>query len=96
VLRQVELLKPGNEGPISFRELLDICDTEGNPQNGGGSFTIETHEPNGYYVKFEPGRNRSMSARGAAGDIGSPITSFLAPGARIAPSPGGGLSPSGF
>ncbi len=97
MLRQVEMLKSGHEGPILIRELLDICDTEGNSHNGGGSFTIEKHEPNGVYVKFEPGQNRSIGARGAAGEIGSPITSFYAPGARIGQSPGGGiLSPSGF
>lgn len=97
VLRQVEMLKTGHEGPILLRELLDICDTEGNSQNGGGSFTVEKYEPNGLYVKFEPGHNRSIGARGAAGEIGSPITSFYTPGARMAQPPGGGvISSSGF
>lgn len=97
VLRQVELLKSGHEGSIFLRELLDICDTEGNSQNGGGSFIVEKHEPNGLYIKFEPGHDRSVGARGAAGEIGSPMTSFYAPGVRMAQPPVGGvLSPSGF
>lgn len=93
----MELLKAGHEGPITLREMLDICDTEGNSQNGGGTFTVESHEPNGLYVKFEPGQNRSIGVRGAAGEIGSPITSFYTPGARMPQPPGGGvLPPSGF
>lgn len=97
VLRQVELLKAGHEGPITLREMLDICDTEGNSQNGGGTFTVESYEANGLYVKFEPGQNRVIGARAAAGEIGSPITSFYTPGARMGQPPGGGvLAPSGF
>ena len=97
MLRQVELLKSGHEGPISLRELLDISDTEGNSQNGGGSFTVENYEPNGFYIKFQPGYNMSIGARGAAREIGSPVPSFYAPGVRMAQAPMEGiLSPSGF
>jgi len=60
-------MKPANEGSVPMQEMLDICDTEGNSQNGGGSFVIENHEPNGIFVKFEPGRNTSMSMSGGLG-----------------------------
>jgi len=100
VLRQVEMMKPANEGSVPMQEMLDICDTEGNSQNGGGSFVIENHEPNGIFVKFEPGRNTSMSMSGGVGpgDIGSPV-----PGGAMAAFGGGRgfsqgniMAPSGF
>jgi hypothetical protein len=75
VLGQVEQLRPSNEPAISLDEMLDICDTEGSPQNGGGSFSIKEDE-NGRYVKFEPDTNSAVSGhRGSLvpGDIGSPI-----------------------
>lgn len=75
VLRQVQQLNPTNEPAISLPEMLDICDTEGNPQNGGGSFLIK--EDGGLrYVKFEPDNNSALSSqRGSLipGDIGSPV-----------------------
>ncbi len=73
VLREVQVMKPGHEAPIQMMEMLGICDTEGNGQNGGGSFiTRGTDDPNSLLIRFDPGRNTSMSGRGA-GDIGSPI-----------------------
>ncbi|KAL8671438.1 MAG: hypothetical protein Q9168_004067 [Polycauliona sp. 1 TL-2023] len=93
VLRQVHLMKPANEGAISLQEMLDICDTEGNNQNGGGSFVTETQGDSGTFVRFESGRNPSVSIRGAPGDIGSPI-----PGSPF-PAFGGSRpfqQPSGF
>ncbi|KAI4172510.1 MAG: hypothetical protein LQ343_003504 [Gyalolechia ehrenbergii] len=81
VLRQVELMKPANEGTITLQEMLDICDTEGNNQNGGGSFAIDSQGDTGTFVKFESGRNTSMSTRGGVpGDIGSPIPGSAFPG----------------
>ncbi|KAL9015829.1 MAG: hypothetical protein Q9185_006796 [Variospora sp. 1 TL-2023] len=100
VLRQVELMKPANEGTISLQEMLDICDTEGNNQNGGGFFIIESPEKTSTFVKFDPGRNTSMSTRGGVpGDIGSPIPGSVFPGfGGIRPyQPSGGLhNPPGF
>lgn len=76
VLGHVEQLRPANEPAISLEEMLDICDTEGNPQNGGGSFTTKEDE-NGRYVRFEPDTNSGplASHRGSLvpGDIGSPV-----------------------
>ncbi|KAI7976880.1 hypothetical protein EIK77_010111 [Talaromyces pinophilus] len=44
LLNQVEQLKPPNEPAIRLTEMMDICDTEGSSQNGGGSFTVEQDE----------------------------------------------------
>jgi hypothetical protein len=55
--------------------MLEICDTEGSSQNGGGSFSIK-NEGKGQFVKFEPDTNSAVTGhRGSIvpGDIGSPI-----------------------
>ena len=103
VHRQLEMMKPANFGTPILREMLDICDTEGNDQNGGGSFTVENHGDAGTFVKYESGRNASMSVgRGAPGDIGSPVpgSSFAGFGGQQRPfqhhQPGGMHPPSGF
>ena len=61
--------------------MLDICDTEGNLQNGGGSFTVQSSE-NGKFAKFEPDHPSPMSGhRGSIipGDIGSPVPGTSVP-----------------
>ncbi|RAL15544.1 putative stress response protein Nst1 [Aspergillus homomorphus CBS 101889] len=82
VLRQVEQLRSPSEPSISLKEMLDICDTEGNTQNGGGSFSTKSDET-GDYVKFESGTpiNASSGHRGSIvpGEIGSPIPSHSLP-----------------
>ena len=66
-------MKPAHEGSVHMLEMLEICDTEGNGQNGGGSFfTRQTDDQGGFLIKYEMGRNTSISGRGA-GDIGSPM-----------------------
>ncbi|KAL4915320.1 salt tolerance down-regulator-domain-containing protein [Aspergillus aurantiobrunneus] len=85
VLRQVEQLRPPNEPSIPLKEMLDICDTEGNAQNGGGSFSIKSSE-NGELVKFEPDNNSAATGpRGsiAPGEIGSPIHSSTNPAVGV-------------
>lgn len=82
VLRQVDQLRTANEPPISLKEMLDICDTEGNPQNGGGSFLIKDDKENGKFVKFEPDNNSSVPGhRGSIvpGEIGSPVPGSSVP-----------------
>ncbi|QRD82466.1 stress response protein nst1 [Aspergillus flavus] len=81
VLRQVDQLRPPNEPSISLKEMLDICDTEGNTQNGGGSFLTKSDET-GEYVKFESDTNSAASGhRGSIvpGEIGSPVPSSSIP-----------------
>ena len=76
-------MKPGHEPPVHMLEMLDICDTEGNSQNGGGSFVTRADDQVGLLIRFDPGHNASISGRGA-GDIGSPII-----GQRPFQQPGG-------
>lgn len=75
LLGQVEQLRPSSEPAITLDEMLEICDTEGNHQNGGGSFSVK-EDGTTRYVKFEPDTNSAASGhRGSLvpGDIGSPI-----------------------
>lgn len=98
-----ELIKLGNESPILVKEMLDICEMEGNAQNGGGAFKIEIHEGNELWLKYDlvkfDGRKVPISTRGVSGDIGSPVTSPFLPSfgaARASHQAGGVMSPSGF
>lgn len=98
-----ELIKQGNESPVSLKEMLEICETEGNAQNGGGAFKIEVHEGNELWLKYDlvkfDGRKVPISTRGAPGDIGSPLSSPFLPSfgaARASHQAGGVMSPSGF
>lgn len=74
----VNQLRPHWDPPISLEEILDICDTEGNSQNGGGSFTVNGSGKS-KYIKFEPSANVTTSpitARRTSshiGEIGNPI-----------------------
>ena len=91
VLREVQAMKPLHEAPVSAMEMIEICDTEGNSQNGGGSFSSRKDQVGNILINYEPGRNTSISARGA-GDIGSPIVGGALPaigGQRPFQQPGG-------
>jgi hypothetical protein len=63
-------------GDILEEELLDLCDTEGNQLNGGGSFEIRRNAkgPGRHAIRWvpdtSPGQNRPV---GAPGEIGSPV-----------------------
>lgn len=63
---------------VSQSELLDMCETEGNNQNGGGTFDIKQDDASGKVsVRFDPnsgGSGPSGSRNvGAPGEIGSPV-----------------------
>lgn len=70
VLRDVNMSKPQQYAPIEQHELLTLCDTVGNTQNGGGTFDVHLEPSIGAFVHFTPGRTQSMSM---GGEIGSPI-----------------------
>lgn len=94
VLHQVGKLRPANEPPIRLDEMLDICDTEGNLQNGGGSFVISDNEGVGISVRFEPDSNSSLAGgvaigaggghRSSIGEIGSPVSGGAGAGLQFA------------
>jgi hypothetical protein len=81
ILREVDITKPHNEPSVTDQEIMDIFDTEGNMQNGGGSFDVK-HDGRVLVAKFEPDSSGlPPSGRGgmAPGDIGSPIPSSSMP-----------------
>lgn len=68
--------------PVTEAELLDMCETEGNAQNGGGTFDIK-HGDNGkvsirYDPEMPPGPSPFARNVGAPGEIGSPIVGHVA------------------
>ena len=73
ILRQVASKEP----TLSLDEMLDICDTEGNVQNGGGSFEVRNDSQRGKVVKFEADGGNVWT--GTVGDIGSPIVGHSQP-----------------
>ncbi|KAI9372662.1 salt tolerance down-regulator-domain-containing protein [Aspergillus egyptiacus] len=78
ILRLVEQLRPPTEDSISREDILEIFDTEGNAQNGGGSFVTKINEETKTValVKFEPDTNSATAGHRSSvvpGEIGSPI-----------------------
>lgn len=72
VQEQVDLINPPGDQPVSEKELLDICETEGNAINGGGSFDIREDGGN-HSIRFENDILPPHRPVGAPGEIGSPI-----------------------
>ncbi|KPI34327.1 Stress response protein nst1 [Cyphellophora attinorum] len=70
VLQQVEIRRAPGEPSVSMDEMLEICDTEGNGQNGGGSFEVMVDQHRGQVIKFT---EDNALPRSSVGDIGSPI-----------------------
>jgi hypothetical protein len=61
-------------------DLLNLCDTEGSPSNGGGTFEVrrDISGPGKHMIRWAPdavdGLNPQHRAVGAPGEIGSPLT----------------------
>ncbi|KAI1383091.1 salt tolerance down-regulator-domain-containing protein [Hypoxylon trugodes] len=79
----IDNLNLQGQEPVSEKELLDMCDTEGNLHNGGGSFSIQRVEGGKVLIRYEPDPpsastsfNRNV---GAPGEIGSPIVGAGSP-----------------
>lgn len=76
VAYRVNQLRPLWEPIISVEEILDICDTEGNSKNGGGTFTVRASGKT-KHIKFNPGPDNTSPIshrRGSStiGEIGNP------------------------
>ncbi|KAI0098288.1 hypothetical protein GGR51DRAFT_565740 [Nemania sp. FL0031] len=68
----VDSINPSPSESIDEAELLEICETEGNPQNGGGSFDIRRADNGKITIRFE--MNSSIRPNASTiGQIGSPI-----------------------
>ncbi|KAF7884539.1 uncharacterized protein EAF02_004875 [Botrytis sinoallii] len=74
IKNEVALLNPAREEPVSERELLDICDTEGNQMNGGGTFEIRSSDGKSQIHYVSDSIPHDFRSAGAPGEIGSPIS----------------------
>ncbi|KAI1749945.1 hypothetical protein F4782DRAFT_286918 [Xylaria castorea] len=82
----VDSINPSPSESITEAELLEICETEGNPQNGGGSFDTRRDDNNKVAIRFEmnasSGHGPFPRNVGAPGEIGSPIVGVGIPFSR--------------
>jgi len=69
---QVEKILCDSEPPLE-RELLEICETEGNSTNGGGVFDVRSNENGQSFIKHEPDSSSMRTLGAPLGEIGSPI-----------------------
>ena len=100
IMHQMEQLRPASEPQIQVAELIDIVDTEGNPQNGGGTFVVDGDGPH-MFVRYIPDNTSGAGIGrfvGGHGDIGSPVTSSALPFGtpRGLGRSGGGIPAPGF
>lgn len=75
------------EGPPSLQEIEEICETEGDNQNGGGTLLVRRSGNSNFAVKYDAEDGTSPAGRPSAnalGEIGSPVPSHATPtfGAR--------------
>ena len=82
----------------SLSEIADICETEGDALNGGGTLLLRRSGPSAFSVRFEPDEPRPHGL----GEIGSPVPGNSMP-AGFGQRGGGGYgaigglaSPGGF
>lgn len=68
IKQQIDRLNPPHDDPVSDKEILDLCETEGNPNNGGGFFDLKTVDGE-TVIKFDADDEGSFAV---PGDIGSP------------------------
>lgn len=74
LIRQIEANRAPVDSPITLKEIEDICETEGDAQNGGGLLHVR-HEGNNFAVRYEPDAGTPTTGRPLAplGEIGSPV-----------------------
>jgi hypothetical protein len=71
---QIEMFNHGH--PVEEKEILDICETEGNEVNGGGSFDVRDDDKGGKLIRFVSGdeqRTPQPVQRAVGYHPGSPI-----------------------
>jgi hypothetical protein len=83
-----EQVEQGNQldQPVSEQELLDICETEGNAINGGGSFDTRKDNNGRFSIRYEddmPTPHRPIGA-----PVGSPIVGSVGMPRFTGPPPG--------
>ena len=69
------------DSSVTAQDLMNLCDTEGSPSNGGGSFDVR-RDANGagkHTIRWVPDagmQSQFRSAVGAPGEIGSPLAGY--------------------
>ena len=95
------------EAPPTREEIMDICETEGDGNNGGGELDVRDLGNKVFAVKWSPDANTPDGGRGfgGLGEIGSPMPQKSSPSGGYVGAPGAGRglqslgavgSPSGF
>ena len=75
VLQRVNATKSQSDPPVTMDEMLSLSDTEGNGQNGGGSFEVTVQGGN-QVIRFT---EDNVQPRSSVGDIGSPLPGHSQP-----------------
>ena len=97
LLHQIESNRPALDSPLSLREIEEICETEGDAQNGGGELHVRKSDTGDTFaVKWEATARTPDGTRGPTGlgEIGSPLPGKIAPAGFGAP--GMGRAAGGF
>lgn len=84
---QVERLSSARDERITEKELLELCETEGNVNNGGGSFEIRDEGDGRIAIRYL-GITPTPRPVGAPGEIGSPVAGSIQPMSRFPGPPG--------
>ena len=89
VMYHIEQNKPPTESSPQLKEVLEICETEGNPQNGGGILSALEELPRGLCVTWTPDAMQgNRGPNSGPGEIGSPIIGSAHPFGGSRPFPG--------
>lgn len=91
LLRQIEHNRPPLDAPPNLQEIEEICETEGDSQNGGGELRIKKAGNNTLQaVKWQPDASTPDQGRslGGLGEIGSPMPTKTSPAGFGAPGMG--------
>lgn len=86
VKKEVDSINQSDD-PVTESELLDICETEGNAVNGGGSFDVRGDGPT-RSIRYQIDAPPPHRPLGAPGEIGSPIMANNSISRFPAPPPG--------
>lgn len=80
------------EVPPTVEEIEDICDTEGDGNNGGGELDVRRQGQTTFAVKWLPGAATPDGGRGygGLGEIGSPMPQRASPSGGYVGAPGAG------
>lgn len=102
LLRQIDANRPPLDSPPTLREIEEICETEGDSQNGGGELHVRKHGDR-FEVKWThdmstPDHHNQAGRVGnvlpGLGEIGSPIPNKVSPSTGFG-APGMGRSTAG-